>query len=84
MGVIECEYCGKSANVRTGARFCSPSCRVRSHQRQKANLLLGDLKYLAMKVEMYEAKGGNSVAEKYLDTKEIDQILERGKQQQKL
>lgn len=79
MTTIECEYCGRSAKLRAGARFCSPSCRVRSHQRQKANLLLGDLKYLAMKVEMYEAKGGNAVAEKYLDRRELDQILKGDK-----
>ncbi|GAA4461162.1 hypothetical protein GCM10023189_36500 [Nibrella saemangeumensis] len=80
MALIECEYCGRSANVRTGARFCSPSCRVRSHQKEKLSVMRGDLEYLARKVEGYEAKGGNSVAEKYLSREEIQEIQKRGQQ----
>ncbi len=80
MTLIECDYCGRSAHARAGARFCSPSCRVRSHQKEKLSVMLGDLEYLARKVEGYEAKGGNSVAEKYLSREEIQQIQKRGQQ----
>jgi hypothetical protein len=78
MATITCEYCSRSATARAGARFCSPSCRVRSHQREKINQMRNDLEYLARKVENYEAKGGNAIAEKYLDKWEVEQILKGG------
>ncbi|GAA4459394.1 hypothetical protein GCM10023189_33060 [Nibrella saemangeumensis] len=79
MATIICAYCGKEAKVRTGAKFCSPSCRVRNHQKQQLNRLYTELEYLARKVEHYEAREGNPVAEKYLSREEIQQILLQGK-----
>ena len=90
METITCLHCGKKAQMRRNARFCSPSCRVK-HCRTKAHinskneseeigLLRQDLEYLAAKVALYEPDLDgcrNIVAARYLTSFDLAQNARR-------